>query len=49
VSVGLHPIQHSNENLAEDFWACSVNRFERCKTLMRSPNFAKHLEAVRRK
>ena len=32
-------IQHANKNPAEDFWAYSLNRFERCKALMRSPRF----------
>jgi thiamine kinase-like enzyme len=41
-------IQHANNNPAEDFWAYSVNRFERCKALMRSPGFPAHLDAVRR-
>jgi thiamine kinase-like enzyme len=41
-------IQHANKNPAEDFWAYSINRFERCKALMRSPDFAGHLDAVRR-
>jgi thiamine kinase-like enzyme len=41
-------IQHANKNPAEDFWAYSLNRFERCRTLMRSDKFPKHLEAVRR-
>ena len=41
-------IQHANKNPAEDFWAYSLNRFERCKALMRSPDFRKHLDAVRR-
>jgi thiamine kinase-like enzyme len=41
-------IQHGNRNPAEDFWAYSVNRFERCKALMARPDFAAHLEAVRR-
>ena len=41
-------IQHANGNPAEDFWAYSVTRFERCKALMASPGFAGHLEAVRR-
>jgi len=40
-------IQHANKNPAEDFWAYALNRFERCKRLMRSPDFAEHLEAVR--
>ena len=42
-------IQHANNNPAEDFWAYSVNRFERCKKLIRSPEFATHLDAVRRR
>jgi thiamine kinase-like enzyme len=41
-------IQHANQNPAEDFWAYSLNRFERCKRLMRSPEFAGHLCAVER-
>lgn len=41
-------IQHANGNPAEDFWAYSVTRFERCKALMADPAFTAHLEAVRR-
>ena len=41
-------IQHADGNNAEDFWLYSVNRFERCKALMQSPDFQPHLEAVRR-
>ncbi len=41
-------IQHANKNPADDFWAYSLNRFERCKMLMRSAEFAEHLEAVKR-
>lgn len=41
-------IQHANDNPAEDFWAYAVNRFERCKRLMKNPEFSRHLEAVRR-
>ena len=41
-------IQHANDNPAEDFWAYSVNRFERCKKLMAKPDFAEHLRAVER-
>ena len=41
-------IQHANKNPAEDFWAYALNRFERCKRLMRSADFAAHLQAVRR-
>ena len=40
-------IQHADDNPAEDFWAYSVGRFERCKALMNSPDFARHLDAVR--
>ncbi len=39
-------IQHANENPADDFWAYSVGRFERCKALMAEPDFAKHVAAV---
>jgi len=41
-------IQHANHNPAEDFWAYSVNRFERCRKLMRSPEFDGHLAAQSR-
>ncbi|MBW8640041.1 phosphotransferase family protein [Hoeflea sp. WL0058] len=40
-------IQYADDNPAEDFWAYSVGRFERCKALMNAPSFAGHLEAVR--
>lgn len=40
-------IQHADKNPAEDFWQYAVDRFERCKKLMNSPEFAQHLEAVR--
>ena len=39
-------IQHANDNPAEDFWAYSVGRFERCKALMATPDFAGHVAAV---
>ena len=39
-------IQLANDNPAEDFWAYSVTRFERCKALMAQPDFAAHLKAV---
>ena len=39
-------IQHANSNPAEDFWAYSVGRFERCKSLMASDGFAKHLASI---
>jgi thiamine kinase-like enzyme len=41
-------IQHANKNPADDFWAYSINRFERCKRLMRSAEFGHHLAAVAR-
>ncbi len=40
-------IQHADGNPAEDFWAYALGRFERCKTLMASSEFPRHLEAVR--
>ncbi|NCF38199.1 MAG: phosphotransferase [Gammaproteobacteria bacterium] len=39
-------IQHSDGNPAEDFWAYSTGRFERCKALMSDPGFAQHVRAV---
>ena len=39
-------IQHANNNPAEDFWAYSVERFNRCKTLMASPDFNNHIKAI---
>jgi len=41
-------IQHADGNPVEDFWAYAVNRFERCKALMQSPDFEKHLAAVKK-
>ncbi len=41
-------IQHANKNPADDFWAYALNRFDRCKRLMRTPEFAEHLAAVER-
>jgi len=40
-------IQHANDNPAEDFWAYSIGRFERCKALMGTEGFARNLSAVR--
>ena len=40
-------IQHANNNPVDDFWAYSVNRFERCKALMGREAFVGHLNAVR--
>ncbi len=41
-------VQFANDNPAEDFWAYSVNRLDRCRTLMASDAFPRQLEAVRR-
>jgi thiamine kinase-like enzyme len=40
-------IQHANQNPVDDFWAYSVQRFERCKTLMATSEFARHVASVR--
>ncbi|MBK1698131.1 choline/ethanolamine kinase family protein [Rhodovibrio salinarum] len=40
-------IQHAQGNPAEDFWAYSIERFERCKILMGQAEFAERLAAVR--
>lgn len=40
-------IQHADDNPAEDFWLYSTTRFDRCKTLMQSPEFKEHVAAVR--
>jgi thiamine kinase-like enzyme len=40
-------IQVMNDNPVEDFWAYSINRFERCKRLMASEPFAVAIAAVR--
>ena len=39
-------IQHANRNPADDFAAYALNRFNRCKTLMATPGFARHLAAI---
>ncbi len=39
-------IQHSEDNPAEDFWAYSIGRFERCKSLMATPAFEQHVKAI---
>ena len=39
-------IQHANNNPADDFWTYAVGRFERCKALMATPEFAQHVAAV---
>jgi thiamine kinase-like enzyme len=40
-------VQLANKNPVEDFWAYSVGRLTRCRTLMSSEDFPRHLEAVR--
>ncbi|MBP7001076.1 choline/ethanolamine kinase family protein [Amaricoccus sp.] len=39
-------IQHANGNPADDFWAYSLGRFERCRALMADPRFAEAVAAV---
>lgn len=39
-------IQHANDNPADDFWAYSLGRFARCKALMATPDFARHVAIV---
>ena len=41
-------IQLANNNPVDDFRAYALNRFERCKKLMSTSDFARHIEAVRR-
>jgi thiamine kinase-like enzyme len=41
-------IQHANKNPVDDFWAYSINRFERCKKLMATHAFGKHVAAVKK-
>jgi thiamine kinase-like enzyme len=40
-------LQVMNDNPADDFWAYSINRFERCKRLLASEQFAAAIAAVR--
>jgi thiamine kinase-like enzyme len=40
-------LQHANHNPVDDFWAYSVQRFERCKRLMATSEFARHVASVR--
>ena len=40
-------IQFANKVPADDFWAYSTGRFERCKTLMGGADFGRHLGAIR--
>jgi thiamine kinase-like enzyme len=39
-------IQFANKNPVDDFWAYAIRRFERCKALMGTKDFARHLAAV---
>ncbi|MBM3519405.1 MAG: phosphotransferase family protein [Alphaproteobacteria bacterium] len=39
-------IQHANKNPVDDFWAYSLNRFGRCKALMATEDFPRHVAAV---
>ena len=39
-------IQHANKNPAEDFSAYAANRFKRCKDLMATEDFARHVAVV---
>ena len=41
-------VQHANNNPADDFWTYAVDRLNRCRTLMSSAEFPKHLSAVQR-
>jgi len=40
-------IQLADKNPVDDFWAYSIERFERCKVLMQNPIFAEHINAIR--
>jgi thiamine kinase-like enzyme len=40
-------IQHVNRNPVDDFWVYSLRRFERCKSLMATAEFRRHLDRVR--
>jgi len=39
-------IQHANQNPADDFWAYSLGRFERCQSLMGQADFKEHVRAI---
>ena len=39
-------IQHADGNVAEDFNAYAITRFNRCRALMESPAFASHFAAI---
>ena len=40
-------IQHANKNPADDFNAYALNRFNRCKALMATAEFARHVRALK--
>ncbi len=40
-------VQHASNNPAEDFWAYSIGRFERCKQLMGKAEFDSHINAIK--
>jgi thiamine kinase-like enzyme len=40
-------IQHANDNPRNDFLTYALGRLRRCKTLMSSTEFARHLDTVR--
>jgi thiamine kinase-like enzyme len=40
-------IQHVNRNPVDDFWAYATGRFDRCRTLMESQEFAAAVELLR--
>lgn len=39
-------VQLANDNPTDDYWAYSMQRFERCKTLMGSDDFGRRLAAI---
>ena len=41
-------VQHANNNPADDFWSYAVGRLDRCRQLMASAEFSRHLAAVER-
>ena len=41
-------IQLANNNPVDDFRAYADGRFARCKALMETPEFSRHLAAIRR-
>ena len=41
-------IQLADKNPADDFWAYSIERFERCKVIMQNPTFTEHINAIKK-